>query len=246
MSDVGAYPQPVGVYTSITFISGPALKIGETWREGRSWRYDRPRCREPKKVSARQFDLRDEEVLTRSQIDRDGQFHRDCRFLSGHRTVAGCKNIGLRMYTARLDAVVRCEARLQNNRREAKLPDEEESRLSNATSDGELTLVGTFGVEKVGGPLVRFTSESAGKTRYTSTTTFFISLVDAPDGIRPVKAAPVIEVCWVRTKSSPVSISNFPELSGRVAVAMRPSGLPVLKTKASASHGQRQHHRCEC
>src|SRR4029077_8439920 len=113
-------------------------------------------------------------------------------------------------------------------------------RSSSATSDGELTLVGTFGVENAGtvsGPLVRPTLESAGKTRYTSTTTFFISLVDAPNGIRPVKAAPVISVCWVSTKSSPVSISNFPALSGRVAVAIRPSGLPVLKTNVSAIAG---------
>src|SRR5262249_29617927 len=111
----------------------------------------------------------------------------------------------------------------------------ENLRSSSATSDGEFTLVGTFGVENVGGPLVRFTLESAGKTRYTSTTTFFISLVDAPNGIRPVKAAPVINVCWVRTKSSPVSISNFPGLSGRAAVAIRPSGVPVLKTNVSAA-----------
>src|SRR5215471_19386440 len=112
----------------------------------------------------------------------------------------------------------------------------EELRSSNATSDGELTLVGTFGVENVGGPLVRFTSESAGKTRYISTTTFFMSLVgDAPNGIRPVKFAPVINVCWVSTKSSPASISNFPGLWGRTAVAIRPSGLPVLKTNVSAA-----------
>src|SRR5262249_29171945 len=110
-------------------------------------------------------------------------------------------------------------------------------RSSSATSDGELTLVGTFGVENVGGPLVRFTLESAGKTRYTSTTTFFIAFVDARIGIRPVKAAPVMTVCWVSTKSSPVSISNFPALSGRAAVAMRPSGLPVLKTNVSAAAG---------
>jgi hypothetical protein len=113
----------------------------------------------------------------------------------------------------------------------------ENCRWSSATSDGELTLVGTFGVENVGGPLVRPWLESAGKTRYTSTTTFFISLIDAPEGIRPVKAAPVINVCWVSTKSSPVSISNFPALSGRVAVAIRPSGLPVLKTNVSAIDG---------
>src|SRR5215471_6659178 len=111
----------------------------------------------------------------------------------------------------------------------------EDLRSSSATSDGELTLVGTFVVENVGGPLVRTTSESAGKTRYISTTTFDMLLVDAPDGIRPVKAAPVISVCCVSTKSSPVSISNFPGLSGRVAVAMRPSGLPVLKTNVSAA-----------
>src|SRR5262249_7978270 len=60
----------------------------------------------------------------------------------------------------------------------------ENVRSSSATSDGELTLVGTFGVENVGGPLVRPTLESAGKTRYTSTTTVFISFVDAPNGIR--------------------------------------------------------------
>src|SRR5262249_32015953 len=101
-------------------------------------------------------------------------------------------------------------------------------RESNATSDGELTLVGTFGVENVGGPLVRVTSESSGKTLYTSTTTFVTSLVDAPNGIRPVKVACVIDVACVRQKWSPVSISNLPGLSGRVAVAIRPSGLPVL------------------
>jgi hypothetical protein len=110
------------------------------------------------------------------------------------------------MYAARLDAVLGRE----HSRTIAAKPGDfaEISRSRNATSDGEFTLVGTLGVENVGGPLVRFTSESAGKTRYTSTTTFFISLVDAPNGIRPVKAAPVINVCWVSTKSSPASISS--------------------------------------
>ena len=40
-----------------------------------------------------------------------------------------------------------------------------ESREPNATSDGELTRVGTCGVENVGGPSVRPTSESFGNTR---------------------------------------------------------------------------------
>jgi hypothetical protein len=39
-----------------------------------------------------------------------------------------------------------------------------ELRSSSSTSDGELTRVGTCDVEKVGGPLVRPTFESAGKT----------------------------------------------------------------------------------
>ena len=39
------------------------------------------------------------------------------------------------------------------------------SRESNATSEGEFTRVGTCGVENVGGPLVRPTLESLGKTR---------------------------------------------------------------------------------
>ena len=38
-------------------------------------------------------------------------------------------------------------------------------RSSNATSEGELTRVGTCGVLNVGGPEVRPTSESLGKTR---------------------------------------------------------------------------------
>jgi hypothetical protein len=58
-----------------------------------------------------------------------------------------------------------------------------------------------------------------------------------PPVSNPVKVAPVIEVWEVRAKSSPVSISNFPALSGRAAVAMRPLGLPVLKKKVSANTG---------
>ncbi len=41
----------------------------------------------------------------------------------------------------------------------------EPSRETNATSDGELTRVGTAAVEKSGAPLVRPTSKSFGKTR---------------------------------------------------------------------------------
>ena len=120
-----------------------------------------------------------------------------------------------------------------------KLSDpEEESRLANATSEGELTLVGTWFVENTGAPLVRPTSESLGKTRYISTTT---SVTPPPgaDGpvIRPVKVAEVIEVWAVRPKSSPVSISNLPGVSGRDAVAILPSGFPVLKKKLSAIAG---------
>jgi hypothetical protein len=36
-------------------------------------------------------------------------------------------------------------------------------------------------------------------------------------------------------KSSPVSISNFPAVDGRDAVAILPSGLPVLKKNGSAA-----------
>jgi hypothetical protein len=45
-----------------------------------------------------------------------------------------------------------------------------------------------------------------------------------------VKVALVIEVLLVRTKSSADSISNG-AVSGRVAVAIFPSGFPVLKKK---------------
>src|SRR4051794_19155255 len=73
-----------------------------------------------------------------------------------------------------------------------------ESRESSATSDGEFTRVGTLSVEKVGDPLVRPTSESFGKTRYISTTTWPTSPMDAPPVSSPVNVALVIRVELVR------------------------------------------------
>src|ERR1700722_16179154 len=58
----------------------------------------------------------------------------------------------------------------------------------------------------------------------------------APEGIRPVRVASVMEVPCVRTKSSADSISN-PAVSGRDAVAIFPSGTPVLKKVVSAIAG---------
>jgi hypothetical protein len=98
-----------------------------------------------------------------------------------------------------------------------------ESRPTNPTSDGELFLVGTFGV--------LFVSESWGKTLEIETKT---ASGTAPCGMRPVKVAAVIEVGWVRTKSSPVSVSGP---AGCDVVAMRPSGLPVLKKNGEAPAG---------
>ena len=62
-------------------------------------------------------------------------------------------------------------------------------RDANATSDGEFTRVGTCGVLKFGGPLVRFTSESFGKTRYISAVTLETLERLAPSGINPVNVA---------------------------------------------------------
>src|SRR5713101_1328750 len=59
----------------------------------------------------------------------------------------------------------------------------------------------------------------------------------APPVSRPVNVALVIEVGPVRTKSSADSISNLPALSGRDAVAIFPSGSPVLKKNGVAVTG---------
>lgn len=57
--------------------------------------------------------------------------------------------------------------------------------------------------------------------------------------IRPVKVALVIDaVSLATTKSSPVSISKFPAVPGRLAAAIRPLGLPVLKKKGLAFAGR--------
>src|SRR5579884_661544 len=102
------------------------------------------------------------------------------------------------------------------------------SRLATATSDGELTRVGTCDVLNVGGPLVRATFESLGKTRYISTMTCPMSDTPAPPVNRPVNVAWLSTVEEARTKSSADSISNLPVLSGRDALAIRPSGSFVL------------------
>ena len=55
-----------------------------------------------------------------------------------------------------------------------------ESRSSNATSEGELTRVGTCDVENVGGPLVRPMSEFVGKHAVDLDATSPIRLTVAP------------------------------------------------------------------
>src|SRR5689334_8038142 len=101
-------------------------------------------------------------------------------------------------------------------------------RSSNATSEGELTRVGTCEVLKLGGPDVRPTSESFGKTRYISTRTFAISEVAEPLGSSPVKVAAVTCAPVGNKKSSALSISILPVLSGCVADAISLVGKSLL------------------
>src|SRR5215813_3947469 len=101
------------------------------------------------------------------------------------------------------------------------------SRLAKATSEGELTRVGTCVVEKVGGPDVRPTLESLGKTRYISTTMSEMLGVPVPTR-SPTKDADVMSVCDPRTKSSPASISKGLPTSGRAATAIRLFGVRLL------------------
>src|SRR5580704_1929660 len=60
----------------------------------------------------------------------------------------------------------------------------------------------------------------------------------APPTSKPVKVPLVISVVGaVVTKSSAVSVSNLPTLAVRDSVAIKPSGLPVLKTNGAAVAG---------
>src|SRR5450631_779103 len=58
---------------------------------------------------------------------------------------------------------------------------------------------------------------------------------EAPVGSKPINVAPVIIAFWPRMKSSAVSVSSAPPLAGRERVAIRPSGLPVLKITPAAA-----------
>src|SRR5215471_13958796 len=109
------------------------------------------------------------------------------------------------------------------------------SRESKATSEGELTRVGTSGVLKFGGPEVRATLESFGKTRYISATTSpIVGAAPVVDTNNPVKVAELMNVVLLSTKSSAVSISILPPNPGRVARAILPSTFPVLKKNGPA------------
>ena len=61
-----------------------------------------------------------------------------------------------------------------------------------------------------------------------------MSAGDAPPVNRPVKVALEIDVFWLRAKSSADSIPIRLVPLGRDAVAMRPSGFPVLKKNGIA------------
>src|SRR5438874_8539743 len=68
----------------------------------------------------------------------------------------------------------------------------------------------------------------------------------ASKGIRPVKVAWSMMVGVLRMKSSADSISILPGLSGRDAVAIKPSGLPVVKENAAADGTQRPSSSSTC
>src|SRR6266481_1044895 len=112
-----------------------------------------------------------------------------------------------------------------------KLPSRVAESIS--TSEGELARVGTF---PEGG-----STESAGNTWYTSTSTFPISAGVAPEGIKPKMVAPLMTVVSVRIKSSAVSVSSLPPLGGWDSAPSRPSGLPVLKKNGAADAGDASH-----
>src|SRR5579864_5757759 len=59
----------------------------------------------------------------------------------------------------------------------------------------------------------------------------------APVGSKPVKLAVSIPVCWVKIKSSAVSVSSRPGPLGRDSVAIFPSGSPVLNVNTSPTAG---------
>ena len=160
-----------------------------------------------------------------------GERYVELHFLAGDRTVAASNEVGNGMDAARLHRVERGE-----DPRSVVVkvrPLLAESRSSNSISDGELTRVGTLGVENGGDPLVRATSET-----WETRGRFRPDIVDALSpcaGMRPVKVAPVIEVaCRERSRQPTRS-----RISRRSRDGWRsrfyPSGLPVLKKGVSAA-----------
>ena len=100
-------------------------------------------------------------------------------------------------------------------------------RESKATSEGELTRVRTCGV--------RVELESSGNTRYISTVTPTMVVVELKPASRPVNVALLTFVVSFNIKSSAASISNLPVESGRVAIAIVLRTPPVEKLKATCA-----------
>ena len=160
VGDVGADTQPVGLNASIAIVARPALQVPNE-RPGAAT--DRSRRRQPKEVAIVQLDLGHKEIMISRESEGGGERYVELDFLPRDRTIATGEYAGKGVDAPRcteLRALKLAFSRVVENLRPLLA-----SRSSNATSEGELTRVGTFGVEKSGAPLVRPTFESLGNTR---------------------------------------------------------------------------------
>jgi hypothetical protein len=106
------------------------------------------------------------------------------------------------------------------------------SRSSNATSEGELTLVGTFGVEKSGAPLVPPDIRIVGKhaVEFDDDTWY------ARSGRHEANESRVGDWSFLPENDVVGRLDlKFSGAVGRVAVDINPSGAPVLKKVGSAA-----------
>ena len=158
--DVRPDSQPV---RSQVLVANPFLEVGGAGGERGPRRDDGPGRREPEEVAVRQLHLGHEEVVIGGQAKGLGEEHVELDFLPRDGAVAAGVEAGARMDPLRTELfAVKLELMIPDVN--VRLP-AEALRSPNSTSEGELTRVGTCGVLNVGGPEVRPTSESMGKTR---------------------------------------------------------------------------------
>ena len=86
-------------------IAGPGLQIRHPRGKWRAWRNDRPRTREPQKLTASHLYLWHKKIVVGRKVERFAKIHIELDFLASYRSIAACCLIWRWMDAVGLDRI---------------------------------------------------------------------------------------------------------------------------------------------